>query len=117
LKLEANKHHATHANARRQINKFFWNVKVGDVDRSKPFNCETIYGSHNMHQICSVSHKDPTLLQVHEISCFCVACINRSLKEKCENELHVHPWTLKRLKPCNSLEARNIMFDHDEEVE
>jgi hypothetical protein len=30
--------------------------------------------------------------------------------------IHGH-WTLKRLKPCNSLEVRNIMFDLDEEVE
>jgi hypothetical protein len=64
-----------------------------------------------------VSHKDPTLLQVHEISCFCVVCINRGSKERCENELHVHPRTLKRLKPCDNLEDRIIMFDLNEEVE
>ncbi len=48
---------------------------------------------------------------------FCVVCINRSPEESCDNEFHVHPWTLKRLKPCNNLEVKNIMFDLDEEME
>jgi hypothetical protein len=30
--------------------------------------------------------------------------------------IHGH-WTLKRPKPCNSLEVRNIMFDPNEKVE
>ncbi len=69
-----------------------------------------------MHQIHFVSHKDFILFQCHNISCFCVACINRIFGERCDNELHVHLWSLKRLKPCNSLEVRNMMINPNEEM-
>lgn len=41
----------------------FWNVKLGEMDRSKTFDCGAICSSRKMHQLCSISHKDPTLLQ------------------------------------------------------
>ncbi len=49
LKSKANKQHVVHPNVRKKINKFFWHVKVGEVDKSKSFDCETIYGSCSMH--------------------------------------------------------------------
>jgi hypothetical protein len=42
--------------------------------------------------------------------------MDRIPSERCKNELHVRPWSLKRMKPCNSLEVRNMMFDPDEEI-
>jgi hypothetical protein len=69
-----------------------------------------------MHQIYSTSHKDLTIFQFHNISCFCVTYIDRILDERCDNELLVHPWSLKRLKPCNSLEVKNMMIDPNEEI-
>ncbi len=35
----------------------------------------------------------------------------------CENKKHVLKWTLTRLKPKNSSEARQMMYDFDEEIE
>ncbi len=78
------------------------------MDRSKSFNCETIHGSWNMHEIRFVSHN---------ISCFCFACIDRIPNGKCKNELHVPTWTLKRIKLTNSVEVRNMMIDLDEEID
>jgi hypothetical protein len=92
-------YHATHANVRKHIKKINQHVQVGEVDKSKPFNCEIICGSHNLHYICFVSHKDPTLIQCHKMSCFCVACMDRISNERCENEIQ---WSLQRLKPSNS---------------
>jgi len=46
-----------------------------------------------------------------------VTFIHRIGDGSCENELHVPSWTLKRFKPGNSLEVKNIMLDLDEEIE
>jgi hypothetical protein len=42
--------------------------------------------------------------------------MNRTPDEICDNELYVHPWSLKRLKPCNILKVKNIMIDPNEEI-
>ncbi len=64
-----------------------------------------------------ILNKDLTLLQCHNISCFCVTFIVRIADGNCENELHVPSWTLKRFKPSYSLEVKNNMLDLDEEIE
>jgi hypothetical protein len=43
--------------------------------------------------------------------------MDRIPSERCENELHGCPCSLKSIKPCNSLEVRSMMFDPDEEIE
>ncbi len=75
---EFNKYHVAYAYAfaKKQANKLFWEIKVGDVDRSKGWECETLNGNWKMHQIRYVSHKDPTLLQCRELSCFYVHCVD-----------------------------------------
>ncbi len=49
LQLESNKFHAAHPNVNRIVNKIFWEVNVGDVDRSSPFHWSTIIGSRKTH--------------------------------------------------------------------
>jgi hypothetical protein len=51
LKFETNKYHVAHPNAQQHINKFFHEVKVADIDRSKSFECETMKGNKAKHQI------------------------------------------------------------------
>jgi hypothetical protein len=51
LKFEANKYHVAHLNVRQHINKFFHEVKVGDINRNKSFECETAKGSKAKHQV------------------------------------------------------------------
>jgi hypothetical protein len=62
LKFEVNKYHAAHMNTQ---NKFFHEVRVRDIDRSKSFECETVKGNKAKHKVWSLSPKDPTLCQYH----------------------------------------------------
>jgi hypothetical protein len=97
LTTKNNKYHVAHPTTHKNINKLFWDVKVGEVDKSKPFNYETIRGNYNMHQIQSIPNNDPTLLQCRNIPFFFYACIDRIPNGRCDNELHVLAWTLKKL--------------------
>jgi hypothetical protein len=49
LKFEVNKYHVAHPNAQQHINKFFYEVKIGDIDRNKSFEYETMKGSRAKH--------------------------------------------------------------------
>jgi len=60
LKVESNKYHATSSKVRQHISKYFHEMKVGDVDRSSPFEYEMMHGSKSMHRVWSISNKDPT---------------------------------------------------------
>jgi hypothetical protein len=68
LQAEINKFHATHVNARRIVNKIFWEVEVNDVDRNKDFNCATIVGRRKAHQVRLVLGQDPTMLEYKDLS-------------------------------------------------
>jgi hypothetical protein len=48
LTTKKNKYHVAHPTTHKNTNKLFWDVKVGEVDKSKPFNYETILGNYNM---------------------------------------------------------------------
>lgn len=117
LKSEFNKYHAAHAFAKKQVNKLFWEIKVGDVDKSKGWECETLNGNQKMHQVRYVSHKDLTLLQCHELISFCMHCVDRNAELLCEALHHVPEWSLKRLKPLNTTDVRSMMYDFKEEFE
>jgi len=49
LKAEAKEHQASHNNVRRIVNKFVWELKVGDINQSHHYNCNIINGSKGMH--------------------------------------------------------------------
>jgi hypothetical protein len=51
LKAKCNKYHATHPNARRVVNKHFWEVKEGDIDQTKAYDCAIMNGSLKVHQV------------------------------------------------------------------
>ncbi len=70
LKSKTNKYHATHPNVQQHINKFFHEVKVGDIDRSKNFECETMKDNMAKCQVWSLSPKDPTLYQYRQLFAF-----------------------------------------------
>jgi len=76
LRAKSNKQHDAHVIVRRNVNKWFWEVKVGDVDRSKSWEYENLIGSHKMHQVRSISYGNPTLLQYRELLCLCVHCVD-----------------------------------------
>jgi hypothetical protein len=51
LRVKSNKYHASHPCVRRVVNKYFWEVKEGDIDRTKVHDCATVKGSHKAHQV------------------------------------------------------------------
>jgi hypothetical protein len=61
--------------------------------------------------------KNPTLCQYRQLFCFCVSCFDRNLEVECINKDHVLEWTLAHLRPRNSLEVQEMMYDSDEKIE
>jgi hypothetical protein len=45
MRSKCNKYHVAYPFARKHVNKFFGEVKVGDVERSKVWGCGTLNGS------------------------------------------------------------------------
>jgi hypothetical protein len=45
LQLESNKYHVVHPNVQMKVNKTFWEVNVGYVDKSHDFHCQIVVGS------------------------------------------------------------------------
>ncbi len=105
LKFEANKFHVAHPHAQQHINKFFYKVKVGDIDRSRTYECEIVMGNKVKHQVQSLSTKDPTICQYCQLSYFCVNYFDKNPKVECINKDHVLEWTLAHLRPRNGLEV------------
>lgn len=117
LKREANKHHAGPSSSRRVVDKHFWLVNKEDVDRSESFDCSTVHGSRSMFQARSVNCRDQTLIAHRNLSCFCVAGENPGSNFACEEEGHVRPWKIERLKPISSSVVRRRMALRSSEVE
>lgn len=115
LRNEADKVYVENVGSRRHTNKHFWLVNRGDVDRKELYDCETINGSRGMHQVRSVSHRDPTLIQFRQLSCFCVSCVDIDPNSDCINCDHVPSWALRRLKPKVSSQVR-AMYDCNDEI-
>jgi hypothetical protein len=116
LREESNKQHHGPPSSRMFTNKFFWEIKEGDISRVQDLQCETVPGSRQQHQVRSVSCKDPTLIQFRVLSCFCWSCSEMDTDFPCYQRSHVGPWTLRRMKPQSSSQAR-LLYDLDEEVE
>jgi hypothetical protein len=49
LKAKSNKYHVASSKVGQHINKYFHEMKVGDMDKSSPFEYEIMHGSKNMH--------------------------------------------------------------------
>jgi hypothetical protein len=92
-------------------------VKVGDIDRNKSFEYETMKGNKAKHQVRSLSPKDPTLCQYRQLSYFCESCMGRDPETQCVNKDHVPEWILTHLRLKNTLEVRDIMYDPNEKIE
>jgi len=92
-------------------------LKVGDGDRSNPFEYEIMHGSKSMHQVWSISNKDLTLCQYCQLSYMCVGSINHNLDYCCVYHEHIPDWTMTKLRPRNAIEIRKMMCNSDEEIE
>lgn len=63
LKAKTNKFHDAFLSAKQHIQKHFWKIEVGAIDQSMLFNYSIVAGSRGMHQVRSLTNKDPTLIQ------------------------------------------------------
>ncbi len=80
-------------------------------------NYETLLGTMNLHQVWSILHKDPTLLQTWDCPTFAWLVLIGALKEQCDSKCHVTPWSFWTLKPSNSLEVCKNTYDHTKEID
>ncbi len=90
---------------------------MGDIDRSKSFECETVKGNKAKHKVWSLSPKDPTLCQYHQLSCFCESYMGTNPRTQYVNKDYVPKRILMHLRPKNSYEDWEIMYDPNEEIE
>ncbi len=63
----------------------------------------SVNGNKSMHQVQSMSTRDPTLIQFRHVSCVCVNCANKNSNTECELATHMPNWTLARLEPNDCL--------------
>jgi len=89
LQKESNKFHGGQLGERQTITKFFWEIKEGAISRVDKLEAGTIQGSRGMHQCCSLSCKDPTLIQFRQLTCFYVACSDPDANLPCYQKAHV----------------------------
>ncbi len=62
LNIAINLPHATYDFAKLQVDRIFWEIKVGDVAREHSFDVRTVIGSRDMHSIRSVNNTHNVLL-------------------------------------------------------
>ena len=55
---------------------FFWDVSLGDVNRSMPWYCETILGTRELHSIRSKDMGDIFSIETRKYACFYEFCLN-----------------------------------------
>jgi hypothetical protein len=49
--------HASYEGARKDVRRVFWEVKEGDLNKTRGFDCKTMVGSRNMHSMQAVAHQ------------------------------------------------------------
>ncbi len=104
--------HVAYLNARRQVSWFFHLVKSEDVNRSVTWNCKNIVRTRSLPYVALVSHRDVTLLNLRELACFCLECMDDNL-DFCENKSQVQPWKLHTLEPINITQVNIHLFLSD----
>ncbi|KAL3676804.1 hypothetical protein R1sor_026752 [Riccia sorocarpa] len=81
-----------------EVRRFFWEVKVGEVNRSKRYDCLPIEGTRKLHCFYGFNQLNPTLLKVREMCCFCPSCIDEDW-ENCTKYEYTGPLTLHNVHP------------------
>ena len=73
--------------------RFFWNIRVEDVDRSIGNDVETIKGTRKLHSIKTKLSTNVFALDKRKYYCFCHVCIDNTKSiDVCENKMYVKYW-------------------------
>jgi hypothetical protein len=67
--------HATYEGVQKGFKRVFWEMKVGNVNRTRGFDCRTVASSWSMHSVQVISASNNAMLEVRDFSCFCHHCI------------------------------------------
>ena len=94
---------------RRPVNRTFWLVLEGDVDREHEYDCEPIPRCRDLHSIRSVGPMEVGKLLKRHLACFCFSCIEGNWEE-CENRAWAGDWMLEVLVPLNAAYVRNVQL-------
>ena len=94
---------------RRHVNRIFWHVLEGDVDRKHEYDYEPIPGYRDLHSIRSVGRMEVGKLLKRSLACFCFSCI-QGRWEACENRAWAGDWMLEVLVPLNSAYVQNVQL-------
>lgn len=66
--------------------RYFWNIAMGDVDRSFPFNFLGIAQTRSLHSTRIKNMTNIPCIEKRNFSCFCSACIDQTKSiDDCEN--------------------------------
>jgi hypothetical protein len=95
--------HLTYDGARKDVNRYFHEVKMTNVNRVDQFNAWIVEGTCNFHQVKSIG-LDKISLHVWNLSCFCRFYFEGG-DGPYENEAYVLPFNFIHLEPCNAYDA------------
>ncbi len=98
------------------VNKYFWEVKEGDIDKARAFECAVIKERCKAHQMHNVNCQDPTQVQYIHLTFFCPCCVDNNSKLQCDQIHHVPPWTLARLKHVNYHDVKDRMQECSKKI-
>jgi hypothetical protein len=67
--------------------RFFWNVGIQDVNRSIPYDANTIPGTRKIHSVKTKRYQNVFAFDRRNESCFCSVCIEDTKSiDICENK-------------------------------
>ena len=81
--------------------RFFWDVALGNENRSMPWNYETIPGMRELHSFHSKDMGDIFSIETRKYACFCefFIDIDRLGVDHCVNGAYVKQWKYVALNP------------------
>ena len=69
--------------------RYFWNIAMGEFDRSFPFNCLPITETTSLHSIRSDNMTNIHSIEKQQLSFFCSACIDQTKSiDECHNQIN-----------------------------
>ena len=101
---------ATYASKVRPVTRVFWEVKEGNVDRSKKWDCKSVKGARGIHCVSGYSLKNGKALRCRQLSCFCNSCM-QGLWRRCSRKSHVKKWEYVTLEPSNNVRDADEVED------
>ena len=98
------------------LSHVFWLIGDTAVDYAdNSIKCHTLPGSKSLYSVSGFSITDPTLLRTHELSCFCIPCIDGDWTHY-ENSAHVQEWRVQRLQSFSAVVVAQQIREMDDEA-